>query len=55
MEIYKDSLVKDEFDFGSIIPYFKNPVNHKRSKYETLMDPLSDKVKYLPESKIKIY
>mgnify|MGYP000870912118 CR=1 FL=1 len=52
MEIYKDSFVsEDEFDFGSILPYFRNPVVHTRSKYETLMDPLSDKIKYLPESK----
>ena len=52
MEIYKDSFVsEDEFDFGNILPYFKNPIDRTRSKYEALMDPLSDKIKYLPESK----
>ena len=52
MEIYRDSFVsEDKFDFGSILPYFRNSVVHTRSKYETLMDPLSDKIKYLPESK----
>ena len=50
MEIYnKDSFVsEDEFDFGNILSYFKNPIDRTRSKYEALMDPLSDK---LPESK----
>ena len=68
MEVYKDSLVdKDEFDFENIIssdemklhskciPYFKDPVARTRSKYETLMDPLSDKIQYLPEDKRKKY
>lgn len=45
MEVYKDSFVsKDEFDFKNIIPYFKNPD-------ETLMDPLSDKIQHLHESR----
>ena len=52
MEVYKDSLVdEDEFDFQNIIPYFKDPVCRTRSNYETLMDPLSDKIQHLPESK----
>ena len=52
MEVYKDSLVdKDEFEFKNIIPYFKDPVFRTRSNYETLMDPLSDKIQHLPESK----
>ncbi len=56
MEVYKDSLDdKDEFDFKNSIPYFKDPVARIRSKYETLMDPLSDKIEYLPEDKRKKY
>ena len=56
MEVYKDSLVdEDEFDFQNIIPYFKDPVCRTRSNYETLMDPLSDKIQYLPESKMIKY
>ena len=54
MEVYKNSLVdQDEFDFENIIPYFKNAFDYTRSKYETLMDPLSDKIQYLPEEKKK--
>ena len=57
MEVYKDSFVElDEFDFSDIIssnkmklhsnyiPYFRNPINQTRSKYETLIDRLSDKI-----------
>ena len=56
MEVYKDSLVGlDEFDFENLIPYFKDPVARTRSKYETLMDPLSDKIQYLSEDKRKKY
>ena len=52
MEVYKDSLVdKDEFDFENIIPYFKEPIARTRSNYETLMDPLSDKIQHLSEDK----
>ena len=52
MEVYKDSIVdEDEFDFENIIPYFKEPFTRTRSKYETLMDPLSDKIQHLPDSK----
>ena len=61
MEVYKNSLVDtDEFTFGNIVlsrlarwscisncsPYFRNPVYRTRLKYETLMDPLSDKSQY---------
>ena len=56
MEVYKDSFVdKDEFDFENIIPYFKVPFDRTRSNYETLMDPLSDKIQHLPEDKKKKY
>jgi len=56
MEVYKDSLVdEDEFDFQNMIPYFKDPIARLRSKYETLMDPLSDKIQYLSEDKRKKY
>ena len=52
MEVYKNtSIEKEEFDLKNVIPYFKNPFVYTRSKYETLMDPLSDKMQYLPESK----
>jgi len=52
MEVYKDSSVdEDEFDFENILPYFKDPVARTRSKYETLMDDLSDKIQYLPKDK----
>lgn len=52
MEVYKNSSVeKEEFDFENMIPYFKVPFERTRSKYETLMDPLSDKIQYLPKSK----
>lgn len=52
MEVYKDSFVsEDEFDFENIIPYFKKPVERTRSKYEILMDQLSDKIQHLPELK----
>ena len=52
MEVYKDSFVEeDEFDFENIIPYFKDPVARTRSNYETLMDPVSDKIQHLPEHK----
>ena len=52
MDVYKDSFVsEDEFDFENTIPYFKNPVERTRSKYEILMDPLSDKIQHLPEFK----
>ena len=45
MEVYKYSFVdQNEFDFENSIPYFKDPVARTRSKYETLMDPLSDKI-----------
>ena len=55
MEVYKDSSVdKDEFDFENILPYFKDPVARTRSKYETLMDPLSEKIQYLPADQKKI-
>ena len=53
MEIYKDSFVdKDEFDFENIIPYFKNPFDRTRSKYEAIMDLLSDKIQYIEKLKI---
>jgi hypothetical protein len=56
MEVYKDSKVDlDEFDFENIIPYFKQPFERTRSKYESLMDPLSDKIQHLPEDKRKMY
>ncbi len=56
MEAYEDSFVdKDEFDFENVILYFKDPVARTRSKHETLMDPLSDKIQYLPEDKRKKY
>jgi len=56
MEVYKDSFVdKDEFDFENILPYFKDPVAYMASKYETLMDDLSDKIQYLSEDKRKKY
>ena len=52
MEVYKDSSVdEDEFDFENILPYFKDSVARTRSKYETLMDDLSDKIQYLPKDK----
>lgn len=62
MDVYKDSFVDiDEFDFENIIstnemklhsnciPYFKDPVIRLRSKYETLMNPLKDKILNLKE------
>ena len=56
MKVYKDSLVdRDEFDFENSIPYFKDLVARTRSKYETLMDPLSEKIQYLPPDKRKKY
>ena len=56
MEVYKDSFVdQNELDSENSIPYFKDPVARTRSKYETLMDPLSDKIQYLPEDKRKKY
>ncbi len=52
MEVYKDSfVVLNEFDFENNIPYFKNPIERTRSKYETLMDSLSDKIQHLPKHK----
>jgi len=52
MEVYKDSSVdEDEFDFQNILPYFKDPIARLSSKYETLMDPLSDKIQYLSVNK----
>ncbi len=52
MEIYKDSFVGlDEFDFENYIPYFKNLIERTRSKYETLMDSLSDKIQHLSKHK----
>jgi len=52
MEVYQDSSVdEDEFDFKYILPYFKDPVARTRSKYESLMDDLSDKIQYLPKDK----
>jgi len=56
MEVYKDSLVDDdEFDFQNILPYFKDLVIRTRLKYEISMDPLSNKMKYLPEDERKKY
>ena len=56
MEIYKDSFVGlDEFDFENIIPYFKIPFERTRLKYETLMNPLSDKIQHLSEDKREKY
>ena len=56
MEFYKNSSIENnEFNFENIIPYFKNTFDYTRSKYETLMDPLSDKIQYLPEDKRKKY
>jgi len=56
MEVYKDSFVdKDEFDFENILPYFKDPIAYTASKYEALMDDLSDKIQYLSEDKRKKY
>jgi len=46
---------QDEFDFENLIPYFKDPVARTRSKYETLMDDLSNKIQYLPKNKRKKY
>ena len=55
MEFYKNSSIdNNEFDFENIIPYFKDPVARTRSKYETLMDPLSEKIQYLPEDKLSL-
>jgi hypothetical protein len=52
MEVYEDSFVdKDDFNFENTIPYFNDPVARTRSNYETLMDPLSDKIQHLPEHK----
>ena len=52
MEVYENSFVeKEEFDFENYLPYFKKPIDYTRSKYETLMDPLSDKIQHLPKSK----
>ncbi len=52
MEVYENSFVeKEEFDFKNYLPYFKKLFERTRSKYETLMDPLSDKIQHLPESK----
>ena len=52
MEVYKNSSIDSkEFDFENVIPYFKQPIAYTRSKYETLMDPLSDKIQHLPKSK----
>lgn len=52
MKIYKTSLImEEEFDFKNIISNFKNPFDYARSKYETLMNSLSDKIQHLPESK----
>ena len=39
----------------SYLPYFKDHVARTRSKYETIMDPLSDKIQHLPEDKKKKY
>ncbi len=45
MEVYKDSVVGlDEFDFENLIPYFKDLIARIRSKYETLMYDLYDKI-----------
>ena len=56
MEVYKNSFVdKDEFDFENILPYFKDPIAYTASKYEALMDNLSDKIQYLSEDKRKKY
>ena len=64
MEVYKDSSIDlKDFDFENIIssnemklhsnciPYFKQPIAYTKSNYETLMDPLSDKIQHLPTSK----
>ena len=52
MEVYENSFVeKEEFDFKDYLLYFKKPIERIRSKYETLMDPLSDKIQHLPKSK----
>jgi hypothetical protein len=52
MEAYENSFIeKEEFDFENYLPYFKKPIDYTRSKYETLMDPLSDKIQHLPKSK----
>ena len=52
MEVYENSFVDiNEFDFKNYLPYFKNPFERTRSKYETLIDPLSDKIQHLPKSK----
>jgi len=56
MEVYKDSFVdQNELDSENSIPYFKDPVARTRSKYVTLMDPLSEKIQYLPEDRRKKY
>lgn len=57
MEVYKDSFVEeDEFNFEHTIPYYKCPFDRTRSKYEILiMDPLSEKIQYLPEDKRNKY
>ncbi len=52
MEVCKHSFVGlDEFDFENYTPYFKNPIARTRSKYETLVNSLSDKIQYLPKHK----
>jgi len=56
MEVYNNSFVdQDEFDFGNVFPYFKIPIERTRSKYEYLMDPLSEKIDCLPKYKQKKY
>ncbi len=52
MTVYKNSFVsEDDFDFENVILYFKNPNNRRKSKYETLMDSLSDKIQHLLKPK----
>ncbi len=52
MNFYKNSFVsEDELDFENVIPYFKTAIDRTRSKYETLMYSLSDKLQHLPKHK----
>lgn len=41
-------LTKMNLTFENITPYFKKPTERTKSKYKTIMDPLSDKIQYLP-------
>ena len=51
MYLVGSSIDINEFDLEKCIPYFKQPIDYTKSKYETLMDPLTDKIQHLPKSK----